>query len=589
VSFSSDGKQVLSGGGDGTSRLWDLASRNELCQMIGFIDGSWAIVDPNGRFDTNNLESILGLQWVFPDDPFRPLQPEIFMRDYYEPRLLSRALADEQFKPVRPLSELNRVQPGVRVAGVAPGGEPDVVRVTVEVAATEGRFGREGGGRLIRTDVYDARLFRDGQLVGRWPEPNDDAEPEPDPTCKEQMDRWRAANRVPPEADGKASHTFTVRLPHRPGTKVEFTAYAFNEDRVKSATTPPFPHEVPKEVIRLEKPRAYVVAFGVAGFSDPDWDLHYAGDDARLAATELGKALNDAGHYEVVKVVLATDRGVGGGPSQPDEAAATAANLRLVLDALAGRQGDARALAAIPNAKRLAAATPDDLVILFASTHGFTDPRGVYYMFPQDLGKPRGLGRRVVTPDLLEQCVSSGELSAWLRKVDAGQMALIVDCCHAASTVEQPGFKPGPMGSRGLGQLAWDKGMQVLAASQADDVALEALVQGQGHGLLTHALVREGLLDRKAAGAGGLTMGGLLKYAESRVPGLYAKVLKDAEGGKEAAAGGARVLVARGAELEPLGGAGAPEGSSLRKKGAFQTPTLFNYAGGRDVILGGKQ
>ncbi len=51
-------------------------------------------------------------------------------------------------------------------------------------------------------------------------------------------------------------------------------------------------------------------------------------------------------------------------------------------------------------------------------------------------------------------------------------------------------------------------------------------------------------------------------------------------------AGGARVLVgSRGGEPEPLVGAGAPEGSSLRKKGAFQTPALFDYAKGRDANL----
>ena len=175
-------------------------------------------------------------------------------------------------------------------------------------------------------------------------------------------------------------------------------------------------------------------------------------------------------------------------------------------------------------------------------------------------------------------------------KVDAGQLSLIVDCCHAAATVEQPGFKPGPMGSRGLGQLAYDKAMRVLAASQSDDVALEALVKGEGHGLLTYSLVREGLMDRKAAGAGvDLTLGLLLKYAKGRVPSLYGEVLNAAEGGKGSTAGGRRVLVTRGAELEPLGDAVPPLGSTLRKKHTFQTPARFDYARGRDVILGGKQ
>jgi len=580
--FSPDGCRIVTAGSDGGIRLWETQTGVELCRLIRFQDGGWILATPDGRFDTDNLDEIPRVQWVIPDDPFRPLPPEIFVRDFYEPRLLPRVLLGEGLRPLRQLAELNRVQPAVRVVGVEAGGPPEAALVTVEVAAAEGRFGREDEGRLQRTAVYDLRLFRDRQLVGRWPEPADDAEPEPDPTRPEQMAAWRDANRVP-LVGGKATRTFTVRLPHRPGSRVEFTAYAFNEDRVKS-TTAPAAYEVPKGV-PAAKPRAYLVAFGAAGFSDPDWDLSFAAADARLAAGELGRALEAAKQYEVVPVVLATDRGAAGRPPRRGEAAATAAHLKAVLDRLAGRPVDPARAGVIAGLERLQPATPDDLVLLFASSHGYTDHRGAYYMFPQDLGKPRGLGRRVVTPDLLEACVSSGELSAWLRKVDAGQLALIVDCCHAAATVEQPGFKPGPMGSRGLGQLAYDKGMRVLAASAADDVALEALVEGEGHGLLTHALVREGLLEKKAAGAGGgLTLGGLLKYAEGRVPGLYAEVVA-AEAGKGALPGGARVLAARGAELEPLGDAGAPEGSSLRKKGAFQTPAFFDYARGRDAAL----
>jgi hypothetical protein len=34
-------------------------------------------------------------------------------------------------------------------------------------------------------------------------------------------------------------------------------------------------------------------------------------------------------------------------------------------------------------------------------------------------------------------------------------------------------MKSGPMGCRGLGQLAYDKGMRILTASQADNMALE--------------------------------------------------------------------------------------------------------------------
>ncbi|WP_457153311.1 hypothetical protein, partial [Mesorhizobium sp. P5_C1] len=91
------------------------------------------------------------------------------------------------------------------------------------------------------------------------------------------------------------------------------------------------------------------------------------------------------------------------------------------------------------------------------------------------------------------------------------------------------GFKPGPMGDHGLGQLAYDKGMRILAATQADDVALESGSLGQG--LLTYAL-KEGLTTGTSThkladtdGDGTVTMKEWLTYAETRVPGLYQDVL----------------------------------------------------------------
>jgi hypothetical protein len=70
--------------------------------------------------------------------------------------------------------------------------------------------------------------------------------------------------------------------------------------------------------------------------------------------------------------------------------------------------------------------------------------------------------------------ISSDDLSRWLRDVDAGELDMIIDSCFSASAAETPTFKPGPMGSRGLGQLSYDKGMRILAATQANDVALES-------------------------------------------------------------------------------------------------------------------
>jgi WD40 repeat protein len=577
---------VIAEGSDRGKRFWDYATGKELCRILCFDDGRYVATTPDGRFDAEQVEQLQGMNWVMPDEPLYPLAAEVFLRDYYEPKLLPRLLDGQHLPDVRPLTQLNRVQPAVTIRSIPSDKLPEFVDVEITVSAGSRMIGDRKPVEKI-SGVYDIRLFRDGQLASRWPEPapGDDAKPEPDPTIPKDMAAWQDANRVP-LVDGRTTKSFNVRLPQEPGRKGELTAYAFNKDRVKSATASAA-YQVPAGVPRA-KPRAYVVGFGAAGFSDPAWDLNYSAGDARLATQELGKALKQAGHYEVVPVVLVTDRGIAGKPPRPGEASPTAANFKAVLERLAGCPVDSAALAAIPGADKLTTATPDDLVIIFASSHGYTDRKGAYYLFPSDIGPVRSAGRSIDEERdkaLLDACISSGELSAWLRGVDAGQLALVVDCCHAAATVEQPGFKPGPMGSRGLGQLAYDKAMRVLAASAADDVALEALVKGEGNGLLTYALIREGLMKSEAVEPKrGLTLGSLLKYAEGRVPSLYAEVVKSAEESKGKASG-TRVLVSRGAELEPLGGEELAPDSTLRRKNAFQTPALFDYARGRDAEL----
>lgn len=114
--------------------------------------------------------------------------------------------------------------------------------------------------------------------------------------------------------------------------------------------------------------------------------------------------------------------------------------------------------------------------------------------------------------------ISSAELTAWLRNVDAADIALVIDACHSAASVAAGGFKPGPMGDPGLGQLSFDKGIRILAATQADDVAIE---DGRLHqGLLTFALTGDGAALRRSTTARGVTLDQWLREASRRVPSL---------------------------------------------------------------------
>jgi WD40 repeat protein len=550
VAIAPDGKQVLTGSEDCTTRFWDAATGQELCRLVSFQNGTWAVIAPDGRFDTNDLDEIKGLHWLMPDDPFTPLPVEIFQRDYYEPRLLARILAGEKLEPIRSLATLNRVQPKIEIDKIEPQpGVPDKVMVTVTVTSQSRTLGKADQKKTFHSGAFDLQLFRDGQLVASFPDPD-------------------GAILLDPKTGSKTHRFEHVRLPRTAGRKeVEFSAYAFNGDRVKSLTVR-VRHPLP--VGLAARPRtAYVVAIGINAFDDPRWDLRYAVPDARVLAQTLERALVAQKQFKrVVVVPLVADARYEGGKRFITDNSASKATIQAVLRILAGHKADAGLLKHVPAAKALAAARPEDLVLISFSTHGHNGKDGRFHLLPSDMTK---------------NTMSTDELAHWLRDVDAGEMILIVDACHSAATVDQKGFKPGPMGSRGLGQMAYSKRMRILAASQASDVAFEDA--RLGHGLLTFALLGDGLKKGLADFSpkdNRITVGEWLRYGVQRVPALVDDI----------AAGKLHAVSSQGRNLVlPRGKRGLTviDDDVKRRKGLAQQPALFDFTrGAYDVLLSQK-
>jgi len=391
--------------------------------------------------------------------------------------------------------------------------------------------------------AFDLRLFRDGQLVKRWPG---------GPEVAGDRDGWLKRSLVP-----EGTHEALVSLPTASaGGSVSFTAYAFNEDRVKSATVRR-DHPVSGD-IRKRSRRAYVLTIGIDSYQDAGRQLQFAVNDAKA----MSQALSALDGYEVIGISLTSQGRVF------KEWRATKANIRAVLARLAG-QPLSDSLAVVKGSERLALATPDDLVVVTFAGHGYTTPDGRFYLLASDSGQIE----QPPSAKALAQFISSDELSDWLRPIDAGQMALIIDACHSAALVDQPGFKPGPMGDRGLGQLAYDKAMRILSGSQADAVALESA--NLKHGLLTYALVHDGFVvkDGKRAADedrnGQLTLAEWLRWGEQQTPQLYA----DIQAKRRDAVSGTRDGTVEARFQSPTAG-------------RVQTPALFDFArAGNDVPI----
>ncbi|MDI3326583.1 caspase family protein [Pontibacterium granulatum] len=474
INLSSKGRYLMVSTEVGSIEFWSLTKNEAMFSMYLLPDKTWAVIDQQGRFDTNDLSNIDFLAWRLPQEPLRSYPVDIFLRNFYEPRLIPRLLNDAPFSPIPDLRRINRWQPEVEITQVEDDGKGKL-NVTVEL--NKGAWPDSA-----QTKAYDLRLFRNGQQVDVYPQDHG------------EIDLSDSGSRVIVFKQ--------VALPNlQKGQAVEFSAMAFNAAGVKSQTA--YAQYVPEKTGIIQPPRAFILNVGIDHYTNPAWNLAFAGNDARLLATTLADNVKASGDYASIgRKMLVTQPG-----QFIDKAQIRAAIQRL---ANAGSSDST-------DPEGFAQSTPNDTVIMTWSGHGYVDQAGEFYLLTSTMGPDS-----VDMQDNLQGAVSATELSRWIEGIDVHRFILIIDACHSAAAVDSGAFKPGPMGSKGFGQLAWYKGMQILTASQANDVALESSLLE--HGLLTYALVNDGLVNEQAdflPQDGVLTASEWLKFGQQRVPQIY--------------------------------------------------------------------
>ena len=481
---------------------------NRLAKLITMANGSWLVAGEDGRYDSNRPGQLEGIGWVVSDTPLDTLPVEVFMKQYYEPRLLPRLLGQDTFVSIPNLATVNRQQPGVSFQRIQSQSE-QTVSVTINVRRPANINTADSTDEASR--VFDLRLLRDGKQIAHYPEDHGSIVLQP---------------------DGTATVTFNnIALPESSaGDTVKFEAMAFNNSGIKSPTAQ-FSYSTEQDS-HYKNRRAFVINVGVNHYSHPRWNLAYAVNDATAINQSLTTRL--ASNFdEVISIPILTT----------DDAWVTEMDISNVLAEIVSGSDQHNPL------------TPRDSILFTWAGHGFASADGEFHLITSNVGDS---GQ--VDDAFLEHSVSTTDLTRWFEPLDADNIIMVIDACNSAASVEGKGFKPGPMGSRGFGQLAWFKGMQIITASQSDDVALESATIK--HGLLTYSMVIEGLdlaaADNKPAN-NLISTSEWLEYGQQRVPQLFI------------------ALKSGNLEDEVLDKRGLTPPSIEPKKIEPQTPALFNF------------
>jgi len=262
----------------------------------------------------------------------------------------------------------------------------------------------------------------------------------------------------------------------------------------------------------------YILAVGVNTYANPAFNLNFAVADARAVAEELRRQQAQLGTFAKTQVVELLNQ------------QATKQNLLFALARLAGTAQEPPPAGAPAELVKLEKAQPEDAVVIYFSGHG-TAQQARFYLLPHDLGYtgPREKVDPAGLQELLAHGVSDEEINKMVEGVDAERLVLVIDACNSGQALEAEEKRRGPMNSKGLAQLAYEKGMYILAAAQGFQAAQE--VEELGHGLLTFVLVEEGLKTRAADTApmdDQVDVREWLDYATKRVPQLQEAKMDEA-------------------------------------------------------------
>ena len=466
VNAGADGALVVITLADGTARWLTQSDGREVLSLFAHSNGhDWVLWRPDGYYASSE-EGDQYVGWHVnrglsqAPDFYRAVQ---FERVFYRPDLLRNVLGDTAIATRGAVTEID-LEP------IAP------ARISAEAMQT--RINARGRVEVTLKLSAQARALPMQQLavyVNGLPVT---------PTRERQLvgtERSRFARSVTVESDAREND---IRIEVDQGRSLGLVETYAELETGKSLP--------PATAVRG---RLFVVAIGINRFvnvpadrKDRLQDLEFAAQDAQAFSEAMQRA--SRGLYREVKTVLLNDTSA----TRPD------------------KQEIRKALATLQDAG------PDDTVMVFLASHGFSDRAGNYFFMARD-GQYNDVKTVVEsdsaagsTPSLIE----GEEFFGALRQV-AGRRILVVDTCHARRI-------EGLVDTHSLRKRSAASSLAFMVAAKGNEESQE--YAPAGHGLFTYALLESLKPSADANGDGKVSLREAFESLAPMVQRLRARGLR---------------------------------------------------------------
>lgn len=464
IMVTPDGQTAISGNIDGTLRIWNLNSERAVVRMIGFVDGEWVTMTPEGYYAASGK----GDRFLNVRVGTRVSGIDQYRATFYHPEMVREALRLGDSRQALEAEEKRRNQQLPILAGLPTFQPPFLVITSPEDGMT--LFAPQGELSLYLEDrhqfIKSVKVFINGRLASQGESRG----------AVLLNPRAQAASVVTSLEIPKDQHKLRLKVPVQfdAGQNViEVSAFnGYSEERKTIRV------EVPPAATDTLLPNLWILAIGVNEYHDPLLrSLQFAGSDALELVTVLTKQQGQL--FNQVHSLTISDY---------SEVKPTFANIIDHLSYL-GRAGE------------------KDVVLLFLAGHGLNDERGDFYFLPSDAGFTKEGSIRRST------AISWREIQAALEL--PGKKLIFADTCHSEGI---GGKQTRAVDTDRLVKELQQANAVIFTSSRGTELSQEHAKWGGGHGVFTFAML-EGLTGKAdLIKDGQITMKELDTYVSRMVP-----------------------------------------------------------------------